>query len=63
MDGDFIVLGSVRFYRRLFSEEGKNEGQKDTDNDARHEGEVEGELVPLDIDITGEPADPGDLIP
>jgi hypothetical protein len=46
----------------LFPKKGKEESQEDTDDDAGHEGEVEGELIPLDIDITGEPPDPGDLI-
>jgi Ni,Fe-hydrogenase III small subunit len=43
-------------------EDGKEKGQKEADDDAGHEGEIEGELVPLDINIPGEPADPRDLV-
>ncbi len=57
------LAGRRRSSWRLFSEQVKEESQEEADDDTGHEGKIEGELVPLDDDIAGEPADPGDFIP
>jgi len=50
-------------HRGLFPEDGNKESQQEADDDTGHDGEVEAEFVPLDIDIPWEPPDPGELIP
>jgi hypothetical protein len=49
------VMGSL-------SEEHKEQGQEEADDDACHEGKVKGERIPLDIDIARQPPDPGDFV-
>jgi len=43
------------------ADEPEDQGQDDADEDARGEREVEGELVTLDGEVTGQAPDPGDL--
>ena len=54
--------GAARSFRRLFPEESEEQGQDEADDDAGHEGKVKGKPFPLDNDVPGEPADPGDLV-
>ena len=59
---ELMSPGKRMLILRSLSKKGEEEGQKKADDDASHEREIEGEFVPLDVDIAGEPADPGDLI-
>ena len=59
----YSTLEVVRSFRTSFSEESKEQGQQEADNDTGHEGKVKGEPFPLDNDIAGKLPDPGDLIP
>ena len=46
----------------LSPEERKEQSQDETDDDTGHNGEIEAEPLPLDVDVPGELADPGDFI-
>jgi len=46
----------------LFSKQGKKQGQDDGDQDAGGQGKIEGEILTFDGNITGKPAEPGDLV-
>src|SRR3972149_9628780 len=47
---------------RLLPEQPEQQGQDDTDEDARSQREVEGEVFPLDDDVSGQLAEPADPV-
>jgi hypothetical protein len=47
----------------LFSKQGKQQGQEDTDDNARNDGKVKSDVLLSDDDISGESADPGNFLP
>lgn len=49
-------------HERSFSEKGEQKCQYNADDDTGGEGEIEGEGVPFDMNISGKSADPRDLV-
>src|SRR4030042_3234309 len=47
---------------RLLPEQPEQQGQDDTDEDARSQRKVEGEVLPLDDDVSGQLAEPADPV-
>jgi hypothetical protein len=62
LNGEFILRTPMRGRINLLSEQCKQQGQDNADDDGGGDREVESELLFLDDDVTGELTDPRDLL-
>ncbi len=56
-------LSSTLFLKGLLPKQRKQQGQDNADYNGGNNGEVEGEVLPSDDNISGKPADPRNSLP